>query len=63
MDMNNILKSSSNWCLYLSTNKCSVLHSGEKITDCDYFMSIGEVDHRINNSQLEQDLGVTFDPN
>ena len=25
-------------------------------------MSIGEVDHKINNSQLVKDLGVTFDP-
>ena len=25
-------------------------------------MSIGEVDHKINNSQLDKDLGVTFDP-
>ena len=58
MDINNMLKWSSNWCLYLNTNKCSVLHSGEKNTDCDYFMSIGEVDYKINNSQL----GVTFDP-
>ena len=62
MDINNMLKWSSNWCLYLNTNKCSVLHSGEKNTDCDYFMSIGEVDYKINNSQLAKDLGVTFDP-
>ena len=45
-----------------NTNKCNVLHSGEKNTDCDYFMSIGEVDYRINNSQLVKDLRVTFDP-
>ena len=25
-------------------------------------MSIGEVDYKINNSQLVKDLGVTFDP-
>ena len=25
-------------------------------------MSIGEVDHKINNSQLAKDQGVTFDP-
>ena len=62
IDINNMLKWSSNWCLYLNTNKCSVLHSGEKNTDCDYFMSIGEVDYKINNSQLVKDLGVTFDP-
>ena len=41
MDINNMLKWSSNWCLYFNTNKCNVLHSGEKNTDCDYFMSIG----------------------
>ena len=52
MDINNMLMWSSNWCLYINTNKCSVLHSGEKNTDCDYFMSIGEVDYKINNSQL-----------
>ena len=61
MDINNMLMWSSNWCLYLNTNKCSVLHSGEKNTDCDYFMSIGEVDYKINNNQLVKDLGVTFD--
>ena len=38
------------------------MHSGEKNTDCDYFMSIGEVDYKINNSHLVKDLGVTFDP-
>ena len=62
MDINDMLKWSSNWCLYLNTNKCSVLHSGEKNTDCDYFMSIGEVHYKINNSQLVKDLRVTFDP-
>ena len=46
MDINNMLKWSSNWCLRLNTNKCSALHSGEKNTDCDYFMSIGEVDYK-----------------
>ena len=57
-----MLKWSSKWCLYFNTNKCNVLHSGEKNTDCDYFMSIDEVDYKINNSQLVKDLGVTFDP-
>ena len=61
MDINNMLMWSSNWCLYLNTNKCNVLHSGEKNTDCDYFMSIGEVDYKINNNLLVKDLGVTFD--
>ena len=27
----------------------------------DYFMSIGEADYKLNNSQLEKDLGVTFE--
>ena len=25
-------------------------------------MSIGEVDYKLNNSQLVKDLGITFDP-
>ena len=50
MDIDNMLKWSSNWCLYFNTNKCNALHSGEKNTDCDYFMSIGEVDHKLNKS-------------
>ena len=62
IDINNMLEWSSNWCLYFNKSKCSVLHSGEKNTDCDYFMSIGEVDYDINNSQLVKDLGVTFYP-
>ena len=62
MDINSMLKWSSNLCLYFNTNKRSVLHSGEKNTDCGYFMSIGEVDYNINNSQLFKDIGVTFDP-
>ena len=53
MDIINMLMWSSNWCLYLNTNKCSVLHSAEKNTDRDNFMPIGEVDYKINNSQLE----------
>ena len=57
MDINNMLRLSSNWCHYLNTNNCNVLH-----TDCDYFMSIGEVDYKLNNSQLVKDLAVTFDP-
>ena len=56
-----MLKWSSNLCLHFNTNKCSVLHSGENNSDCDYFMSIGEVDYKINNSLLVEDL-VTFDP-
>ena len=62
MDINNLLKWSSNWCLYLNTYKCNVLNSGEKNIDCDYFKSIGEVDYKLNNSQLVKDLGITFDP-
>ena len=62
MDINNMLKWSSKWCLYINTNKFNVLHSEEKNTDCDYFMSIDEVDYKLNNSQLVKDLGVTFDP-
>ena len=62
MGINNMLMWSRNWCLYLNTNKCSVLHSREKNTDCDNFMSIGEVDYKINNGQLAKDLGVTLDP-
>ena len=38
------------------------MHSGEKNTYCDYFMSIGKVDYKINNGQLAKDIGVTFDP-
>ena len=57
-----MLMCSSNWCLYFNTSKCSVLHSGEKNTDCDYCMSIGKVDYKINNGHLVKDLGVTFDP-
>ena len=57
-----MLKWSSNWCLYFNTNKYNVLYSGEKNTDCDYFMSICEVDNKLNNSQLVKDLGVTFEP-
>ena len=62
MNINNMLKLSSNLCLYFNTNKCNVLHSGEKNTDCDYFISIGEVDYKLNNSQLVNELGVTFYP-
>ena len=57
-----MLKWSSNLYLFLNTHKCNVLHGGEKNSDCDYFMSIVEVDYKLNNSQLVKDLGVTFDP-
>ena len=53
-----MLRWSSKWCLYFNTNKCNVLHSGEKWIE----ESIGEVDYNINNSQLVKDVGVTFDP-
>ena len=46
--------------VFFNTNKCNVLHSGENNTNCDYFMYIG--DHKLINSQLVEDLGVTFDP-
>ena len=62
MDINNILSWLSNLCIYLNTNKCNLLHSREKKTYCDYFMPIGEVDYKLNNSQTVKDLGVTFDP-
>ena len=61
MDINNMLKWSSNWCVYFNINKCNVFHCGEKNTDCDYFMSIHEVDYKLNNSQLVKDIGITFD--
>ena len=38
------------------------MHSGEKNTDCDYLMSVGEIDYKIYNGQLVKELGVTFDP-
>ena len=38
------------------------MHSAEKNTNCDYFMSASEVDYKLNNGQLVKDLGVTFDP-
>ena len=62
MNINNMLKWSSDWHLYFNTNKCNVMHSGEKNSDCDYFIYIGEVDFKLSNSQLVKDLGVTFDP-
>ena len=34
------------------------MHSGEKNTNCDYFMSVCEVDYKLSNSQLVRDLGV-----
>ena len=57
-----MVKWSTDWCLYINTKKCSALHTGEKNTNCDYFMSAGEADYKLNNSQLIEDLGVTFDP-
>ena len=60
MDINNMLKWSSNLCLYFDTNKCYVLHSGKKNTDCDDFMPIGEVDYKLNNSHSVKVLGVIF---
>ena len=38
MDINNMLKWSSKWCLYFNTNKCNVLHNGEKNTDWEQRM-------------------------
>ena len=61
MDINNMVKWSTDLCLYFNINKCSLLHSGEKKTICDYFMSVGEVDYKLCNSQLVKDQGVTFD--
>ena len=50
MDIKKMLMWSSKWCLYFNINKCNVLHSGEKNTDCNYFVSIDEVDYKINNN-------------
>ena len=47
--------------VYFNTNKYSVLHSEEKNINCDYFMSIGEADYKLDNGQISKDLGVTFD--
>ena len=41
MNINNMVKWSSNLSLYFNTNKCNVLHNREKNRNCDYFMSIG----------------------
>ena len=53
-----MIKWSSNWCLYLNTNKCNVLNSGENNINCDYFMSIGKTDYKLGNSQFEKDQVV-----
>ena len=42
-------------------NNCNALHSGGNNTNCDYLMSIGEVDCKLINSQLVKELGVTLD--
>ena len=47
---------SCNWCLYFNANKYNVLHSGEKNTDCDYFMSIGEADYKSNNEMKNENV-------
>ena len=62
MKINNMAKWSIDWCPYFNTKKCNALHSGEENTNCDYFLSDGEVDYKLNNSQLEKGIGVTFDP-
>ena len=62
MNLDNMIKWSTDWCLYFNTKMSNVLHIGEKNTSCDYFISIGEVDFKLNNSQLIKDLEVTFDP-
>ena len=62
MDTNKMLKWSSNLCLYFNTNKYNVLHDEEKNTNCDDFMSIGKVDHKLNNSRLLNDLWATINP-
>ena len=62
MDIDNLAMWSSNWCLYFNTNKCNVLNSGEDNINCDYFMSVGEADYKLINSQMEKYLEVTFDP-
>ena len=62
MDIINMVEWSTGWSLYFNTKRCNVLHDGGKNTNCDYLMSVGEVDYKLNNSQLVKDLGVTFDP-
>ena len=42
--------------------QCIALHSAEKNTHYNYFMSVGEVDYKLNNSQLTKNLGMTSDP-
>ena len=37
------------------------MHNKEKNTDSEYLMSIGEVNYKLNNSQLLKDLGDTID--
>ena len=44
IDINNMVKWSTDRYLYFNTRKCNVLHSGVKNCNCDYFMSVGEVD-------------------
>ena len=62
MDINNMVKWPTDWCFYFNIRKYNVLHTGEKNTNCDYFMSVGEVDYKLNNGQLVKDLRVTLDP-
>ena len=42
------------------TNKSNVLHNGEKNSNCDYFISVGEGVYKLRNSQIEKDLRVVL---
>ena len=57
-----MIKWSTDSCLYLNTKRCNVLHTGEKNTNCDYFMSVGEGYYKLSNTLLAKDIGVTLHP-
>ena len=53
----------SSWLLKFNETKCQVLHLGENNPKYDYFIGTDDSRVKLEESNLEKDLGVYIDPN
>ena len=60
-DLNKLQEWCERWKLYLNVQKCKVLHVGKRNSQCEYAMKIKDEIYKLNISNSEKDLGVTFD--
>ena len=62
-DVYDLQKWSQKWCLFFNSSKCKVLHGVRNNPENDYYVDVDGLDVKIQECEVEKDLGVSFDGN